>query len=222
MRNSLVGSAKIAIISTFAAKDYKNAWQALCKRYDNPNILMNYHLNALVNIAPIQKESFTALRDISDIIFKNLSALNTLEISTVGWDPLIIHLVAAKLDPRTKNKWEDHKGNLLSRPTLEEFQDFLIQRANVLQTACHSNSNNGSKNSSRDNNSKEGKNVKSFAAVTDNTHNKACVVCDKNHYTHQCFKFKGMKLNDRHSLVNKKSCVSITVFVVVTHMQNAI
>lgn len=155
LRNSLIGSAGIVIRSIeFSAKNYEFAWTALCDRYNNKTILINNHLSALVNLEPIQRESYKALRYVSDQVHKNLNALNSLEVPTTGWDPMVIYLVSAKLDPKTSSKWEEHRGRLSHLPTLKEFKEFLENRANVLETANCSRNNNNDNYAKNNNNNK--------------------------------------------------------------------
>lgn len=129
LRNSLQSGASVVIRSLeFVAKNYELAWDTLCNRYNNKNILINNHLNALVNHNSIQKESFKALRYLIDQVSKHLNALNTLDVSTENWDPLVIFLASAKLDSGTSNKWEEHKGRLSNLPTLDDFKKIVENR----------------------------------------------------------------------------------------------
>jgi hypothetical protein len=211
LRNSLQGSASLVIRSIdFSASGYELAWKTLCERYDNKNILINNHLNAIVSVNPIQKESFKALRYLIDTVTKNLSSLDALGISTKGWDPLVIFLVSAKLDPKTNAKWEEYKGSFsrLSSsientgfssdvPTLDHFKDFLRNRANVLETMYCSRSNENK------NVHKENKYPKSFVTSVEAPRIKPCLVCGQSHHVYQCHKFKEMRLEDRLVEVSK-------------------
>lgn len=207
LRNSLQSGASVVIRSLeFAASNYELAWKALCDRYNNKNILINNHLNALVGINAIQKESFKALRYLSDQVYKHLNALNTLEISTVGWDPLVIFLVSAKLDSKTSGKWEEHKGRLSQLPTLDEFRGFLENRANVLETANSRNFDN--KPTYNNNNYKDNKSMKTFATFGETSFNQICPVCNEHHYVYQCSKFKALNVDDRIREVTKHKLCS--------------
>uniref|UniRef100_A0A2A4JLG7 CCHC-type domain-containing protein n=1 Tax=Heliothis virescens TaxID=7102 RepID=A0A2A4JLG7_HELVI len=200
LRNSLVGSACNIVRSVdFTAANYQVAWKSLCDRFNNKNILINNHLQALVNINPIQKESFKAIRYVMDQIQKKIHSLNILDISTTGWDPLVIFLVSAKLDPRTKGKWKEHKGHLTHLPSLEEFIKFLDNRANVLETA------NGSRHYESKNSTptKDNRSIKSLTTALPNSKVKTCVICNKSHFIHKCNKFKALSLKDRLSEVAK-------------------
>ncbi|XP_047997254.1 uncharacterized protein LOC125234877 [Leguminivora glycinivorella] len=210
LRNSLQGSASLVIRSIdFSASGYELAWNTLCERYNNKNILINNHLSAIININPIHKESFKSLRYLIDTVSKNLNSLDTLGISTQGWDPLVIFLVSAKLDPKTNGKWEEYKGsfsrlpsselnkNSSEVPTLEHFKEFLRNRANVLETMFCSRSNEIKPVF------KENKNTKSFVAAGEGPRINSCLVCGQNHHVYQCSKFKSMSLEDRLVEVSK-------------------
>lgn len=211
LRNSLQGSASLVIRSIdFSASGYELAWKTLCERYDNKNILINNHLNAIVSVNPLQKESFKALRYLIDTVTKNLSSLDSLGISTKGWDPLVIFLVSAKLDPKTNAKWEEYKGSFsrlsstkentqfsAELPTLDHFRDFLRNRANVLETMYCSRS------YENKNVHKENKYPKSFVTSVEGPRIKPCLVCGQTHHVYQCHKFKEMSLEDRLVEVSK-------------------
>ncbi|CAG9132665.1 unnamed protein product, partial [Plutella xylostella] len=50
------------------------------------------------------------------------------------WDILIIHMVTSKLDSHTMRDWETERNHIKSIPTLEEFNSFLKNRADLLET----------------------------------------------------------------------------------------
>ena len=205
LRNSLSGSASTVIRSIeFTAKSYEYAWKALCDRYNNDNILVNNHFHALISINPLQRESFKALRYLIDQVHKNLNALNNLNIPTKGWDPLVIYLVAAKLDPHTSRKWEEYKGHLSHHASLEEFSKFIENRANVLETANYSRSSLDHKNPISKDSNFQNKSVKSLATVSNSSNVRLCLVCNNiGHYVYQCHAFKKMNVNDKWSEVSK-------------------
>ncbi|XP_069358343.1 uncharacterized protein [Maniola hyperantus] len=135
LRAALKGSALIVIKNLeFTSKNYDVAWQLLSSRYDNERLLVNIHVNALLNFTTITKESGKALRNLVDTINRNLCALNTLGQATDHWDTLVVHVMSRKLDSVTFREWEEHRNTITTSPTLQQFIDFLIGRADLLDT----------------------------------------------------------------------------------------
>lgn len=48
------------------------------------------------------------------------------------WDFLIIFMLSSKLDNRSVVKWEKYRKSLDDVPSLDQFKNFLIDRADVL------------------------------------------------------------------------------------------
>ena len=116
-----------------SSANYVTAWSLLCDRYDNKRLLINHHLNSLFSIQPITRETEKSLRFLVDHVTKNLRALSNLGQPTDHWDILIIYMLSSKLDNRTLVKWEELRNSLDDIPTLEIFNKFLIDRADVLE-----------------------------------------------------------------------------------------
>ncbi|XP_045450168.1 uncharacterized protein LOC123658922 [Melitaea cinxia] len=203
LRSALEGSATVVIKSIeFTSANYRVAWDLLCERYNNKNILINNHLKALFNIEPITRESYKALRYLIDQVSKNLRALGTLGLPTEQWDVLVIFMMSSKLDINTNRKWEEYKGNLSDLPTLLEFKTFLRNRADVLETTQ------GTRSDKHTHDYKSNYKSQQFskslvAANTEVSKRIVCSICKKDHRVYLCPVFLEMSLEDRQSEVNK-------------------
>lgn len=62
---------------------------------------MEHHLDNLLGIPKVQKESTSDLQNMVDIITEVLYHLEKLDIKIDSWDPLIIHIMVKKLDQNT-------------------------------------------------------------------------------------------------------------------------
>lgn len=208
LRSSLEGGATVVIKSiSFSAQNYKVAWELLCNRYNNTRLLINNHLKSLFSFQPLAKESHKALRYMIDYFTRNLRALSTLNEPTDAWDTLIIFMMTSKLDGATCRKWEEHRNSLSDSPTLDDFYSFLRNRADVLETV-EFNKVDTSK-SEKTSHGKEHKVTKSFVASNEKTSSKSCVICNKDHFLHECDKFKNMSLEKRSSEVARlKLCLN--------------
>lgn len=201
LRNSLKeGASQIIKSLTFSAHNYDVAWGLLCDRYHNDRILVNNHIQALFNIQPVVHESSKALRNTIDSINRNLRALKTLNLPTEHWDVLIIHMVASKLDPCTLRDWENERNNITNLPTLKDFNTFLKNRADLLETMEESQTHTKHQQSQRrsDNFTHNHNRPKTF--VVSQPQKQAlfkCPVCKNNHPIYKCIKFKSMPIETR-------------------------
>ncbi|XP_047534361.1 uncharacterized protein LOC125069000 [Vanessa atalanta] len=210
--NSYLEGEAARVISNLEVTEsnYNMAWQLLYERYDNKRVLIKSHLNSLFNFdsKATDRESERSLRSIIDNVNKNLRALSTLGEPTSKWDTIIIHLVTSQLGSVTSMKWEEHRNNLPDSPTLEQFNKFLKDRADILETYNHSKSRFDSLSHPNTNKSnkghKGGQTRGSFSAqliTQDNMKN--CVVCNGQHRIYDCSNFKSKSVVQRQELVSK-------------------
>ncbi|XP_022829237.1 uncharacterized protein LOC111358355 [Spodoptera litura] len=200
LRNSLKDTASLIIKSLeFSADNYDVAWDLLCDRYHNDRILVNNHIQELFKIQPVVKESSQALRNTIDSVNRNLRALKTLHLPTEHWDMIIIHMVTSKLDPSTIRDWERERNSITRLPTLHEFNTFLKNRADILETIEESSVHTTQQQSQRRHSDITHNRSKTFL-VNQPTKNQAqfkCPVCKNNHTIYQCVKFKSMPIETR-------------------------
>ena len=187
--------------------NYKDAWRLLCDRYDNKRLLIDHHINSLFNIDKMNRQCEKSLRFLVDHITKNLRALSGLGQPTDKWDVLIIYMVSSKLDNQTIMKWEEYRNTLQNVPTLEQFNKFLIDRADVLEALNRNKPETKPSHvqSSSAGHSKPNKsNIKTFTSVTqDSPKTRLCVVCNEDHRIYDCPTFKSKSIKDRIAEVAK-------------------
>ncbi|CAH2083790.1 unnamed protein product [Euphydryas editha] len=79
LRAALKSSASLIIQSLdITANNYPIAWQLLTDRYDNTRLLIYNHLQALFKTNHITSESSSEIRNLIDVLNKNLRALGAL------------------------------------------------------------------------------------------------------------------------------------------------
>lgn len=199
LRASLVNSAAQVIRSIeFSASNYPVAWDTVFNRYNNTRLLINNHIQAILNFESITKESAGKLRDLSDNISKHLKSLDTLKEPVDKWDTLIIFLMVGKLDPTTSREWEEYKIDK-DYPSLQQFQTFLKGKADLLETL---ENNNQSKNVGTK--LKQQNSHKTFLISNTNCH-----FCKENHPFYNCKIFLELSVEDRLSKVKAlKLCIN--------------
>lgn len=188
LRSALKDTAKQVIgLLDFSASNYDIAWQTLCERYHNDRLLISNHIQSLLDIESIPKESSTALRSLIDAINKNLRALNILNIKTDNWDVLIIHMASSKLDVTSSRAWKEHINFSKELPTLEKFITFLKGQAELLESVEHTSTR-------RRHSEPLNTRTKTFITNTQSTSIK-CNYCQQPHLIYQCLRFKSLPLH---------------------------
>ena len=85
-------------------------------RYEDPNELIDYHVDALFALKAIRRESANELRQLIDDFNNHIRSLQSLELQIDNWDPMLIRVFVEKLDARTKEKWEKRVSELGEKP----------------------------------------------------------------------------------------------------------
>ncbi|XP_058449067.1 uncharacterized protein LOC131429033 [Malaya genurostris] len=205
LRSCLSGEA--AAIET-PEESFESLWTALVTRYENRRWLVDRHLADIFQLKVIQNESSVDLRELVNIVQKNLRALSSLKLPL---DPLsesmIVHVVASRLDKETHKDFESHViGTNLVK--WQELVDFLQNRCRILenleqdQTRSRGNTKTpGHKWTSRVlvNSNREAENKKKFS----------CFHCSGGHYINECPSFLSKTPSSRFQRVKElKLCVN--------------
>ncbi|XP_072400318.1 uncharacterized protein [Diabrotica undecimpunctata] len=112
LKATLDGYAKRAISGCEETQDYPRAWKMLCDKFDKRKCLVDTHIQSVINITPLHKNTFLQFRHLLDEVSIHLSALEN------------------KIN---QHKWKEfHTKTEL--PTLNEFLDFLKERQDILQS----------------------------------------------------------------------------------------
>ncbi|XP_073963072.1 uncharacterized protein [Choristoneura fumiferana] len=221
-------AARIISNLEVSSVNYAEAWKLLGERYNNKRLLINHHLSSLFNIQPLNRETDRSLRFLVDHVTKNLRALSSLGQPTDKWDTLIIFMLSSKLDNNTLVKWEEYRNTLDDDvPTLDKFQKFLTDRADVLESlgrnkqdgfqskpttsAPSQNNKFNSKPQTYNNYNKPFKSsgpfTKSFASVNQPRQNYICIICNENHKIYDCPSFKSKNMKEKLAdVANYKLC----------------
>ncbi|KAL0810585.1 hypothetical protein ABMA28_010702 [Loxostege sticticalis] len=172
----------------FSADNYDIAWELICERYNNKILLINNHIKALFEIEIITRESSRSLRNLVDTINKNLRSLKALNLPIQYWDAMIIHLASSKLDSVTSREWEEERNKLKDIPTLQQFNDFIKGRADLLETIEINHT------KQRRHSDIPHMRPKTFVASPTNATRSSCHLCKGSHSIFQCFRFKSLPI----------------------------
>lgn len=134
LKGSLTGDAKRLIQHyDLVEANYAAAWQKLMSRYDNKKLLVNNNLKSLIHHPGQTKETASQLRLLIDTFSDCLNGLRTLDVSTEGWDPIIVHLLIEKLSVETHSLWEASQMANNDLPTYANLIIFLENRFRTLE-----------------------------------------------------------------------------------------
>lgn len=197
LRNYVKGEAlslinNLPIVNSF----YVDALALLNNRYNNEVMIINSHINLILDIAPVQKGTAEALRQFVSIIRQQLGALKNLNQPIDKWDMILICSLSKKLDYYTNREYQTARDTT-ELPTIESFLHFLENRANILETVIPNSSSQAKKQNSKFNFKLEPENTK-------------CVFCRvEGHRAYNCAKFKSMPIKERIDFVNRNKVCQI-------------
>lgn len=196
LKSQLDGEAARAIKHLpIKSTSYDQAWAILEKKYDNERAIINANLARLIDLPSIQKESADSLKLLVDTTNECLAAIQSYDIDTSSWCPLLILLLSRKLDNNSITHWEEHIQGAKLIPPFETFLDFLDIRINILETAS---TNIASQ-------IVHFKNRPKVMLATEKI--SKCFICSEEHRTFTCPQFVSKTVQERKTLaIDKKLC----------------
>jgi hypothetical protein len=199
LKSSVKGEAQKLIVHLAITHDnYVTAYNLLKSRFENKRIIVQQHVNTIINLPQVTKGSPASLRQLLDGLSTNLSILQNLDIPVQSWDIILIQLMLSKLDYHSRREWET-SCKTTNIPTLKEFSDILTNHCLTLEALSDSHK---GKSSTIE---KPKQSQKSFVSVKNETSTKKCLYCNKsNHYLYQCKEFLSLAVSNRIDQINKR------------------
>nr|XP_029734131.1 uncharacterized protein LOC115269490 [Aedes albopictus] len=140
LRNSLDGDAKDKIDQeVINSNDYSLAWSILENAYEDKRLIMDTHIDAILDIPKVTKDNQgKSITKLVDICTKHTEALSSHGFKVEGLaELLLVNVLYKKLDRETQEQWELELG-AGDLPVFSEFMDFLRERGRVLVRTSHS------------------------------------------------------------------------------------
>lgn len=108
LRSSLSESA-LQLIQTIpiSAINYPVAWNLLLEHFQNPARLKQNYVDAIFEFQSLRKESASELHSLVEKFEANVKVLKQLGERIEHWDLLLIRLLSTRLDPTTRQDWEE-------------------------------------------------------------------------------------------------------------------
>ncbi|XP_070523014.1 uncharacterized protein [Cardiocondyla obscurior] len=128
--SSLHGSALECVRElSVTAENFEVAWQALNARFEDKRRLVRGHLNTLLNLPTITRESAAELQILIDKLSSTLTSLKNLKRKPKDlWDDMIVHVISQRLDSSSRKAWSVKFSDSNEFPTSSDILEFLRQR----------------------------------------------------------------------------------------------
>ncbi|XP_054083369.1 uncharacterized protein LOC128920315 [Zeugodacus cucurbitae] len=182
---------------------YHEVWSELKRRYDNPRLLSETHVQSFLDLANNPAESSNTLRSIVDCVRNSFRALAVMDIPVHHWDAIVVPVLLPKLPTTTRNEW-GMSLTTVSIPKLEDLLLFLERRAKNITFAPHTVITEPlyRRSASRI--------VKAHVGATNSTQftsepaaNVGCPQCSGNHRLIRCLQFRNMQVPERWDRVRR-------------------
>lgn len=120
-----------------SSENYAICWEILNHRYNNKKLIFTSHINSLLSVPVIQHQQPTInqIKRLHDTTLETLNAVKNLGVDISTWDPLIVHLLAQKLDNDSFNDYNESLENARELPTLKEFLAFLEAKFTTMESS---------------------------------------------------------------------------------------
>ncbi|CAG7665670.1 unnamed protein product [Allacma fusca] len=194
LKSLMRGEAEMLLASYHISDvNYKEAWSALKKRYQNTRELIRSQLIRFMDMPVLKMESATDLRKLVDTASAVVRALKALNRPMGEECDLAIFMITSRLDSETNKFWETQIGRE-KIPNLTELLEFLDDRAAILNSSEFGKA--------RSQNNHQPKQTNNIITKKANVHqtlaNGCCPICpDENHLIYACKKFTEMKVEER-------------------------
>ncbi|UYV81938.1 hypothetical protein LAZ67_21000194, partial [Cordylochernes scorpioides] len=173
-------------------KNYQQAWDTLCNRFNNRRELAFSQINKIFSIRPLKSISAGSLYEILDVCnegIRNLSVLG-LEKNTLT-DLILINFFEKRIGEALRKEWELTLQNE-EYPTFENFVNFLEKHARSLQ---------GMRIPLFQEQKTSSKNMMAHGLYVNKGQN--CILCHQIHKLNDCHRFINLPLPKKWELVKK-------------------
>ena len=197
LRSQLTGNA-LDIIKGFSlsAENYEAAFEILCQRFGNKQLIIRAHIKALLNLSSVQSGNLKSLSDFINTVEINVRSLNALGISNDEYSCFLTQIVLSRLPEEVSVEYArfDRTGD----SSITDLLKFLNEELNILR-------------SSKDYCDRALPKIQRGHASSIHhvslRSKSSCFCCDGNHWIDQCQRFLSCSVDERKSKVqSKKRC----------------
>uniref|UniRef100_A0A8D8Q0I4 CCHC-type domain-containing protein n=1 Tax=Cacopsylla melanoneura TaxID=428564 RepID=A0A8D8Q0I4_9HEMI len=198
LKSSLKGEA-LGLVGSLSSsgQNYKIAWTLLRDHYENKRLIINDHLKAIFEVPVVGTQDFKGFSMLANEVRKNLKAIEALEISVEGWDPLLLYIISNKLDRDTQREWETSISSNKEMPLVTELLDFLVNKGKVEQMLS----------SGKAEAFRQAQNIRPIQGPNRQgfKEQEVCLYCTKKGHTIvKCHRFLALKHSDRRDFITRE------------------
>ncbi|XP_076230267.1 uncharacterized protein LOC143176322 [Nomia melanderi] len=200
--NSSVKGAAARVIQSLGISEanYNLAWDLLRSRYENSTNLKRHHVNSIIDLKSVHKQTEVALREFIDDITSHRNALRSLGDQVDSWDTFLIPLLSRKLDLVSGREWERKIASNTKMSSFAEFSEFIEERAKYLGNIASSNQLTSQRFDQR---IKLPGSQRVNAVTSHIIHTNSCPVCKGTHSMYHCDKFKALDPDNKTQIVKE-------------------
>ncbi|XP_053685876.1 uncharacterized protein LOC128735414 [Sabethes cyaneus] len=200
LRGQLEGEA-LAVISSLALTqaNYNIAWELLVKRYSNSKCLKRKQVQTLFELPALKRESVAELHKLVEGFERATKVLDQVVPPEDYKDLLLIHLLASRLDDKTRRSWEEHSSTL-KEEGFKDMIEFLLRHIQVLESLPSKPATENQLPTIRRFNPPR----VSSNGLTDSNEYK-CISCSGSHPLHTCPIFERLSIRDREGILRQHS-----------------
>ncbi|XP_036342045.1 uncharacterized protein LOC118751347 [Rhagoletis pomonella] len=206
-----------SIVKQYPLSDdnFELAWEALRSRYENKRILIDNQIKILMTLPTIQSENSEQLQRLQTSINNCLSVLNSQDVQTYSWDPILVYICSSKLPETTLSLWEQSLSSRRDLPSWSQMDDFLTSRYEVVERLNRLHpSQNKQKPVPHQNAAQNRSFNRTQTFVTEPKREPTCSYCKSPHPIRVCPQFKRISVPNRVQFANQtklcKNCLGNT------------
>ncbi|XP_058466308.1 uncharacterized protein LOC131439387 [Malaya genurostris] len=198
LKSTLKGEA-LKLVEKISVTDgnYSIALKVITDRYQNTNILIRNHIEALFKVDKVKKECPRALSYLVGEFENNLGTLEKLGEEVSGWSSLLVYMVSSRLDQTTFREWQ-RAAEKKRMPTYNELIAFLREYVIELESLQADRNTHDSRSF-----------IQNSTPAIASEPKDVCAFCGKGHRLYYCEQFKHLPLAQRSTIVSKAGlCVN--------------
>lgn len=199
-----VNADSVPLVGGLYTGGYEDMWQEMKRRFDNPRLLVESHVQRILDLPYNPVETQKCLLQLVDTVQNVLRALSVMGLPVNQWDALMVPLLLPKLPTTTRYEW----GMSLqtnSIPMAHEFLTFIEKRANNLVQGIGNGTTTLRQRPIRSvkthvatvNSSQISRSVKGTTVV--------CQLCSNGHRIYRCQRFINLPITERWDTVKRLS-----------------
>ncbi|XP_045495961.1 uncharacterized protein LOC123694542 [Colias croceus] len=116
-----------------SSENYITCWDILNHRYENKKLIFASHMNMILGLPNMQIQSLVQLKKMYDATKESLNAIKNLDVDISSWDPIIVHILALKLDNQSHADYVESLKQPRELPVLQDFLDYLESKFTMLE-----------------------------------------------------------------------------------------